>query len=79
MQINKVNTYHYNFLKFYSLESIAYISKTIGIRRQKMFNFLSLTYWFNFSELTQGQFIMLLFILFVIFDLSFPKRSKVNK
>ncbi len=44
-----------------------------------MFNFLSLTYWFNFSELTQGQFIMLLFILFVIFDLSFPKRFKVNK
>ena len=49
------------------------------MRRHLMFNFLSLTYWFNFSELTQGQFIMLLFILFVIFDLSFPKRSKVNK
>jgi len=44
-----------------------------------MFNFLSLTYWFNFSELTQGQFIMLLFILFVIFDLSFYKANKTNK
>jgi len=44
-----------------------------------MFNFLSLIYWFSFLELTQGQFIMLLFILFVIFDLSFPKRAKVNK
>jgi hypothetical protein len=32
VQINKVNTYHYNFLKFYSLESITYISKTIGIK-----------------------------------------------
>ena len=39
-----------------------------------MFNFLSLTYWFNFSELTQGQFIFLLIILFVLYDLSFKKK-----
>lgn len=44
-----------------------------------MFNFLSLTYWLNFSELSQTQFIVLLFILFIIYDMSFPKKSKVNK
>jgi len=44
-----------------------------------MFNFFSLTYWFNFSELSQMQFFVLLFILFVIYDVSFPKKAKVNK
>ena len=32
VQMNKVNTYHYNFLKFYSSESITYMNKTIGIK-----------------------------------------------
>jgi len=44
-----------------------------------MFNFFSLTYWLNFSELSQTQFFVLLFILFVIYDVSFPKKAKVNK
>jgi hypothetical protein len=40
-----------------------------------MFNFFSLTYWLNFSELSQNQFILLLFIIFIIFDFSIPKKG----
>ncbi|EDZ64045.1 hypothetical protein KB13_177 [beta proteobacterium KB13] len=44
-----------------------------------MFNFFSLTYWLNFSELSQTQFFVLLFILFFIYDFTFPKNSKDKK
>lgn len=66
-----------NILKFFSIGMKIALTKIKEIC--KLFNFFSLTYWLNFSELSQTQFFILLFILFIIYDMSFPKKSKVNK
>lgn len=44
-----------------------------------MFNYLSLSCWFNFYEISQNQFLALLFILFILYDFSFAKKMDVKK